>query len=586
LISSGLIGSDIHSEYYFYYKALGGWNYADPHPYNSSIGSTLIAPFLTNVFGIPGYWIFKLVFPLLFSFVPVLLYFVFKKEFGAKTAFLASIFFVIVPTWSMEMIGIPRQMLGEIMLALVLFVVIVKKWRLRIKIPILIVIGILGITLHYIIGPLIILYLGLGGIFLLFFKRRVLPIKWLSLIVIVLVACSGLYYGAVGRGMTLKCLTTGVDVVVSFVVDVLPDSFSFLRPEVDLPNLSGKDRPDWADPNLVTKKKPVVVENPPVTTTNPTATVPETSIIPTTPMIPATPEVIEKLPIVAISVVEDDPRYIPGLIANPDPVIRAAWGGDFTNVDIWGKIFRIFQYATQLCVIVGCIILFKDRKKYSAEYLSFCWVSVLILSACMFIPHFAGLVNATRFYHLALFLLAPVFVLGGRFIFRNFKILTVSLIIPYFIFTSGVVFELTRQTDIDQINIPYSISLSNHRVDMVGVFTSNDTDVRDWAVANDIVENTYADTHSQLLLWETAYTYWKDLRSDLLSDNLGVGRYIFLSERNNQSQTVILRPITGGSTSGRRVSCSYSELGLDKVISEGKIVYQQGDALILKIKDD
>ena len=94
------------------------------------------------------------------------------------------------------------------------------------------------------------------------------------------------------------------------------------------------------------------------------------------------------------------------------------------------------------------------------------------------------------------------------FIFRNMKILSLGLIIPYFVFTSGAMFELTQQTNINQINMPYSISLSNHRVDMVGVFTENDLKVRDWAVENNLVINMYADTHSQLILWEKAYTYW------------------------------------------------------------------------------
>jgi uncharacterized membrane protein len=270
-------------------------------------------------------------------------------------------------------------------------------------------------------------------------------------------------------------------------------------------------------------------------------------------------------------------------IFNTDPTVTAAWGGDFATATPWGKVFRIFQYATQVCVLVGCVVLIRNRKKHSAEYLCFSLVSAILLAVCMFLPHFAALINATRFYHIALFMLAPVFVIGGIAIFRNIKILALALIIPYFIFTSGSIFELSGSSDISKIDIPYSIPLSNYRVDLVGVFTENDMAVRDWAVENKLVADMYADTHAQLLLWEKAYTYWRDLREALRTGEFKTGNYIFLSERNNESQTIILRPETGGSATGRRVAYTYAECGMDKVIANGEIVYQVGDSFIVKV---
>ena len=274
-----------------------------------------------------------------------------------------------------------------------------------------------------------------------------------------------------------------------------------------------------------------------------------------------------------------------GYFSNFSPLIRAAWGADFMEANIWGKVFRVFQYLTQLAIVAGLVFLIKDRKRYSAEYLSFCGAAILLLGACMFVPYFAAIINATRFYHLALFLLAPLFVLGGKAIFRNYKLLTLCLIIPYFLFTSGLVFEATQQTDISTVNMPYSIILSNHRVDMVGVFTKNDMAVRDWAIDNNIGAITYADTHSQLLLWEKEWSLWKDLRVALRTGEFKTGDYIFLSERNNRDRAIILRPRDGTSTSGRRDSYSYEEIGLDKYFTKDRIVYQQGDACILEVKN-
>jgi len=528
LMSPGLIGSDVHTEYFFYYNALGGWDYTNPHPYNSAIGSTLFAPFLTNVFHIPGYWIFKLVFPCMFAFVPILLYFIFRKEFGAKVAFFVCIFFVMVPTWSLELTGIPRQMLGELMLGICFFLVLVSKWRLRLRIPLLVVVATLGAMMHYIMGPLIVLFFGVGGFLLLFFRRRVFPLKWLSLALVIILLCSVAFYGAVCDGMPLYCLIQGTGIVQSLVSRILP------------------------------------IPEPP--------TIPES-------VVPDSYYEIEERPEVDI-IVEPTGGYF----AHFSPLIRAAWGADFNEANIWGKVFRVFQYLTQLAIVVGLIFLIKDRKKYSAEYLSLCGASILLLGACMFVPYFAAIINATRFYHIALLLSAPLFVLGGKFIFRSYKLLAVCLIIPYFLFTSGLVFEATQQTDIATVNMPYSIILSNHRVDMVGVFTKNDMAVRDWAIDNNLGAIIYADTHSQLLLWEKEWSLWKDLRVALRTGEFKTGDYIFLSERNNRDRAIILRPRDGTSTSGRRESYSYEEIGLDKYFTKDRIVYQQGNACILEVK--
>ena len=523
LLGPGLMGSDIHTEYYFYYVALDGWDTTLRHPYNAAIGTTVIAPFLTNVFYIPGYWVYKVIYPILFSVVPFLLYFVFRKEFGAKTAFLAALFFIIVPTWSMEMISLPRQMLGELMLALCLYLIMVSKLRYKIRIPLLVTLGTLGAMFHYVMGPAILFYLGVSFVFLLFFKRRVFPVKWLALVIALVTISSTVYYSSVAQGISLECIT-GVS------------------------------------SSYVTQSKAWTGE---VGTTRATAG----------------GEIIE---VGGESTEETEPTTF---LDRTSPLIRTAWGADFMAVNTWGKVFRVFQYITQVAIVVGLVYLIIKRKRYSAEFLSFCGASVMLLMACMFIPTFAGLLNATRFYHLSLFFLAPVFVLGATVIFRNIKVVTVCLIIPYYLFTSGFIFEVTQQTDISRVNMPYAVSLSNHRIDMIGVFTSNDIAVRDWAFDNELGW-IYADTHSYLLLGERVIMdpYWP-ISKALSTGNFEGGRYIFLSERNNNDRIITLRPNETEPTSGMRISYSYEETGMDKLISEGRIVYKQGNAFILKVAD-
>ena len=526
LISPGLIGTDVHTEYYFYYKALNGWDISIPHSYNSAIGTTVIAPFLTNYLHISGYWIYKAVFPFLFAFVPLLLYHIFRKQFGTKIAFLSAFFFVSIPTYMLEMIGLPRQMLAELMFAVCLSLIMVSGWKLRIRIPLLIVCSILGAMFHYVIGPAMWLYFGLGCILLLFYKNRSIPIKWLAVIIAVLFIASISYYTVIAQGVPLASLAGS-----SYAQ--LHRTFSFIprEPPTILPAL-----PSGAPP------------------------------------IPLPPP--------------EPPRT--GFFAQQEPMIRAALGMDFTDVSVLGKTFRIFQYATQLCIIAGCIQLFRYRRKYSAEYLCFCVVSVLLLTCCILLPRFSNILNASRFYHLSLFLLAPTLVLGGLLILRNVKILTLCLVIPYFLFTSGFIFEATQQTSIQTLDVPYSISLSSQRVNVTGIFTENDIAVRDWAVENDL-GFVYADINGCLLFSEKVEMdwplNWRYLYNALENAEFKEGKYIFLSERNNQTETLTFKPMTGESATGMRQDYSYSWIDQrfrNKEITS-RVVYQIGDAMIIEI---
>ena len=372
LIGPGLVGTDIHGEYYFYQKALNGWDTSIPNAYNTSIGSTVIAPFLTNTFHIPGYWVYKAVFPFFFAFVPVLLYFVFKREFGGKIAFLSVFFFVSMLSWSLEMISLPRQMLAELMFALILFIIMVSKLRFRYKIPLLVVCAVLGMMFHYATGPLILFYVGCAFVFLLFSKRRVFPLKWIGLCAIVLVTTLVGYYGSVASGEALSN-------IVSSAANRL-DAVSPFAPETDKVPIE-----------LI---PPFVVE--PEQIQQPTTVVGETPVAPTTSTPPT-----------------------PSYLWSQERLVRTALGMDFMGATVLGKIFRVLQYLTQLCIVLGCIYLVKIRKRVSAEYLSFAVASVILIIACLFWPRLSNMVNVTRLYHISLFLLAPACVLGGALLFKK-----------------------------------------------------------------------------------------------------------------------------------------------------------------------
>ncbi|MBT9151555.1 MAG: hypothetical protein DDT40_01751 [candidate division WS2 bacterium] len=244
------------------------------------------------------------------------------------------------------------------------------------------------------------------------------------------------------------------------------------------------------------------------------------------------------------------------------PLMKVALGLDFFEVDFWGKVFRIFQFITQLSLIVGLFMFL--RKK---GYYIFAGASVLILAVCVLIPGLSALLNATRFYHLSLLTLAPAFVLGGGLIFRSPKTLVLCLMVPYFLFTSGLMFEITGQESLNTITMPYSIALSDHRIDLGGGFTKNDELVRDWIIANGI-NHIYSDHYGTLFL----YQYLGSKVSPLPErGDLSEGAYVFLRERSIKDGIIV----------------HWAGVGLRSHVKfdmNDNVIYQVGESKVVRIE--
>jgi len=262
-----------------------------------------------------------------------------------------------------------------------------------------------------------------------------------------------------------------------------------------------------------------------------------------------------------------------------EPTMKVALGLDFMEVDTPGKIFRILQYITQLLLIIGGIYLLLNWRKYSPEYLALFCLSGGLIILCIFAPGFTRILNATRFYHLALIFSAPAIILGGKLVLRNYKILTLCILIPYFMFTSGLIFEATQQDDVSKVNIPYSLSLSATRVDVTGIYTKNDGIVRDW-----IVEHDKAPLSTDM--WGGSFMAEKigdfGVKSGLyyfrignIGDSIRTYHYIFMRERNE-----ILQEITFYTGIGLRQTMSYAEAGIYEALEGREVIFQSGQAKV------
>ncbi len=138
LISTYLVpfGSDISLERFVALKVqeAGSWNpnsiFPDIELYNrlyAMLSVTIVPTLYSNLLGIDITWVFKILYPLIFSLVPVVLYKVWEKSIGKTTAFIAAFLLIAQATFYTEMLGLARQMVAEFFFVLLLFTMFSKK---------------------------------------------------------------------------------------------------------------------------------------------------------------------------------------------------------------------------------------------------------------------------------------------------------------------------------------------------------------------------------------------------------------------------------------------------------------------------
>lgn len=546
LMSPGLVGTDVHGDFYYAWltRSSGSWDWQLPETYNSSMSSALFAPVISWVFHIPIVWVFKAIYPFLLALVPPVLYFLYKEHISKQWAFLSCFFFIAVPTYMIELTSIPKQQVAEFFFVLCAFLVISEKLKLRWKPLWVVIAAFLFIVSHYSIFAIAMIYfVGAAALLLIFraFQGKVkgaLRLKYVIPVAAIVVILGCGYYSTVAEGRAWNALT---------------GTYSSMTQQLNPPD---------ADTGA---NAPIKVTPTPTPTVEPS------------PVKTATPTPAEK----------GKAFYL----KRQGPMIKAALGLDFFDVSTTGKIFRILQFATQGLVILGVYRVIRTKGKgWSKPYLAFGIMSCVILALTIFYPKFSPVMNATRFYNLALIFLAPAIIIGGMWAFKKLggvKTLVLCIFIPYFLFTSGFVFEATKDTTTEILDTPYTVAMSGTRVEVGGVMTANDMDVRDFIVYGKEggYQSIYADLYGMYLLYEKAQ--WGDtVGEDVMkifnrqTENVKDNFYIFLRERNVEEQE-----LTFWLGVGLRTTMTFEELTFEERVLEGReVIYQCGNAMLLSPK--
>lgn len=151
LISGYISGYDIHHELHLVNGVLtsGIWDMTIPYNTNGMLSIVALVPIYSLITDLDPVWVFKIIYPLLFAFVPLGIYRAVEKQTNAKVGFLSVFFFVSFFTFYTEMISLARQQIAEIFLALTILAMIDKSMDRKKRAFLMVTFGFAIVVSHY-----------------------------------------------------------------------------------------------------------------------------------------------------------------------------------------------------------------------------------------------------------------------------------------------------------------------------------------------------------------------------------------------------------------------------------------------------
>ncbi|MDR0493825.1 MAG: DUF2206 domain-containing protein [Nitrososphaerota archaeon] len=95
--------------------------------YNAMLSITILPTIYSNILGMDPTWVFKLIYPIIFTLVPVGLYLLWQPYVGKKLGFIAAFLFMSQLTFFTEMLALNRQIIAELFFVLLLLTLLNRK---------------------------------------------------------------------------------------------------------------------------------------------------------------------------------------------------------------------------------------------------------------------------------------------------------------------------------------------------------------------------------------------------------------------------------------------------------------------------
>jgi len=181
LTSKYIVGSDANFEYYVFRltQINGHWGFLNVSleraltlNYDSMLSITLLPAVYSALMHAQGEIVFKILYPFIFSLIPLTLYRICEKQFGKLIGLLSALFliFTSVAFFAPEPLSLNRQIVGELFLLLSVFLLISKTIPVTKRRLLLIIFGAALAVSHYSIA-----YIYLAIVAIVFIISRVKP---------------------------------------------------------------------------------------------------------------------------------------------------------------------------------------------------------------------------------------------------------------------------------------------------------------------------------------------------------------------------------------------------------------------------
>lgn len=383
LISNYIMGTDIHHEYFIFKATENNAHWSSAIAYqdmlygrmNAMLSVTILPTIYSSLLHMDATQVLKILYPLIFSFVPLGLYQIWQPGVGKKYALISAFLFMAQVTFYNEMPGLNRQMVAELFLVLLFLVILSEKIKPFNKMVFSVIFGASLIVSHYSVSVIFLFLISVVWIYLI-------SIKW--------------------RSKKMNAAMVLVFFTMMFAWDIYTSNAAAFDSMLTYGNRVYNQMGQFF--NLESR----------------------------------------------------GPTVLRGLGMEAPP-------------SIWNMISRMFAYLTEFLIVVGFIALIMRRAKirFDRESVTFTSFAMALLVMLIIVPGFAETLNMTRFYHLLLFFLAPLCALGleviVKFVTKRktelvISILVLAILIPYFLFQTSFMYEVTGSE-------AWSASLSKYRID-------------------------------------------------------------------------------------------------------------------------
>ncbi len=500
LISPLVWGWDIQNEYYLANLVLNYsyWNFNLPDAYNAMLSIVMIGPIYSTISSIDLDHVFKLVYPFIFSLMPLGLYKIFRSQTNnSKIAFLAVFLFVSFNTFYIELVTLSREMIGEFFMVILILILLERKYKPSI-IALLTIFSASLVASHYSLTYFFLI--SITGVLLLLvvyniskfgISRKTFGMGSSNNLAVFLfvtlftAAFAYLWYGNHAAGLALKSITDVLGVVFLNMTQILSIYLGKIGLTLDFPVYSTMVV-------LIVVLFAIIIY-----------------------LFVRVEKQLESRYHAKINVISSKLDYrIFALLGIVVLVSISLTTGPFKTWIV--TVLRYLNFVAVFLTIMGIFTILTQihRNKFQLKYLAFSLVAFAMLIAGFVLPSFRAAFNITRIYEITFLILAPFCVYGGirmfGSIFQLFQRHELDESTPLKIFTIFLTIFLLFNTGfvsvISDTSIPMTLSNGNIASDYYPLFNIEEASSAQWLAANKISPYIYADVYGRFIFNRYIYS--------------------------------------------------------------------------------